>query len=88
ARRQVINRGHLRFVGTARQIADQIEAWFAEEACDGFNVMPPHHPGGLAAFVDHVVPELPARGLFRRDYEGVTLRDHLGLPRPANGFAP
>ncbi len=88
ARRQVINRGHLRFVGTARQIADQIEAWFAEEACDGFNVMPPYHPGGLEAFVDHVVPELQARGLFRRDYEGTTLRDHLGLPRPANGFAP
>ena len=52
-------------------------------AADGFNLMPPTLPGSLQAFADHVVPELQRRGIFRRDYEGTTLRDHLGLPRPA-----
>ncbi|MQT72606.1 nitrilotriacetate monooxygenase, partial [Pseudomonas sp. FSL R10-0071] len=55
---------------------------FVEGAADGFNVMPPYLPGSLDAFVDKVVPELQRRGLFRRAYQGRTLRDHLGLPRP------
>ena len=54
--------------------------------CDGFNVMFPFLPAGLEDFVDKVVPELQRRGLFRRDYEGVTLRENLGLPRPENRF--
>jgi hypothetical protein len=58
------------------------------EACDGFNVMFPYLPGGLDDFIDRVVPELQRRGLFRREYEGTTLRQHLGLPRPENRFFP
>ena len=55
-------------------------------ARDGFNVMFPYLPGGLDDFVDRVVPELQRRGLFRREYEGKTLRENLGLPRPENRF--
>ncbi|MCG5214304.1 LLM class flavin-dependent oxidoreductase [Streptosporangium sp. KLBMP 9127] len=76
-------RGHRVIAGTPEQIADQLQEWFQSGAADGFNVMPPHLPGGLEDFVDHVVPELQVRGLFRFDYEGRTLRDHYGLPRPA-----
>ncbi|MFC5450397.1 LLM class flavin-dependent oxidoreductase [Paenibacillus aestuarii] len=79
-------RGHRTIAGTPVQIADQLEAWFTQEACDGFNIMPPYLPGGLEEFVDLVVPELQRRGLFRTDYEGRTLRDHLGLARPENRF--
>jgi len=78
----------LAFVGTPQTIADEMEQWLVEEASDGFNVMFPWLPGGLDAFVDRVVPELQRRGLFRRDYEGPTLRDHLGLARPENRFFP
>jgi alkanesulfonate monooxygenase len=63
-----------------------MQEWLESRACDGFNVMFPYLPGGLDDFVDRVVPELQRRGLFRRDYEGATLREHLGLPRPANRF--
>src|ERR1700722_9726726 len=76
----------LAFVGTPVTIADQMEEWFFSEACGGFNVMFPYLPGGLDDFVDRVVPELQRRGLFRREYEGQTLRENLGLPRPANRF--
>lgn len=85
--RMAAARGHLVLVGDARQIADTLEQWFVEGAADGFNVMPPFLPGSLDAFVDKVVPELQRRGLFRRAYQGRTLRDHLGLPRP-DYFAP
>lgn len=80
--------GGLAFVGTARTIADEMEHWLLTEASDGFNVMFPFLPAGLDAFVDQVVPELQRRGLFRQDYEGSTLREHLGLPRPENQFFP
>jgi FMN-dependent oxidoreductase (nitrilotriacetate monooxygenase family) len=76
----------LAMVGTATGIADQMQAWLEAEACDGFNVMFSHVPGGLDDFVDQVVPELQRRGIFRREYEGRTLRENLGLPRPANRF--
>ncbi|MDT9686315.1 LLM class flavin-dependent oxidoreductase [Streptomyces sp. TRM76323] len=76
-------RGHWVVAGTAEQIADRLEEWFTQGAADGFNVMPPHLPGGLDHFVDQVVPILQARGLFRTEYTGRTLRDHYGLPRPA-----
>lgn len=75
-------RGHWQIVGTATQIADQMEAWFREEAADGFNVMPPHLPAGLADFIEHVLPELRRRGLFRSEYEARTLRENLGLKIP------
>lgn len=74
------------FVGTAKTIADQMEEWLVENGCDGFNVMFPYLPAGLDDFVDEVVPELQRRGIFRREYEGKTLRENLGLPRPANRF--
>lgn len=77
-------RGHNMICGTAEQVADQMQTWFAERGCDGFNVMPPYFLGGLTDFVDGVVPILQERGLFRTDYTGETLRDHLDLPRPSN----
>jgi FMN-dependent oxidoreductase (nitrilotriacetate monooxygenase family) len=80
--------GGLAFVGTPETIADQMEEWLTTDACDGFNVMFPYLPGGLDDFVDRVVPELQRRKLFRREYEGTTLRQHLGLPRPENRFFP
>ncbi|MFP6727233.1 MAG: LLM class flavin-dependent oxidoreductase [Alphaproteobacteria bacterium] len=76
----------LAMVGTPTMIADQMEEWLMTDACDGFNVMFPYLPGGLDDFVDRVVPELQRRGMFRTDYEGRTLRENLGLPRPANRY--
>ncbi len=70
-----------RFVGTAEQVADQMQEWFLGEACDGFVVAATHLPGAFEDFVRLVVPVLQRRGLFRTEYEGRTLRDHLGLPR-------
>lgn len=78
--------GGLGMLGTPAMIADQMEEWLVTEACDGFNVMFPYLPGGLDDFVDKVVPELQRRGLFRTEYEGTTLRENLGLPRPENRF--
>jgi N-acetyl-S-(2-succino)cysteine monooxygenase len=70
--------------GTAVQIADEMEAWFRGRAVDGFLVQPPVLPVGLDDFVEQVIPELQNRGLFRTEYEGATLRENLGLPRPVN----
>ena len=78
--------GGLTMVGTADQIADEMQAWFEAEACDGFNVMFPYLPEGLDAFVDQVVPALQRRDLHRKAYQGNTLREHLGLSRPPNQF--
>ena len=78
--------GGLGMLGTPQMIADQMEEWLVGEACDGFNIMFPYLPGGLDDFVDKVVPELQRRGLFRKEYEGKTLRENLGLPRPDNRF--
>jgi N-acetyl-S-(2-succino)cysteine monooxygenase len=75
-------RGHLLLVGTPAQIADVLERWFRAGAADGFNVMPPFFPGQFDAFAMEVVPILQTRGLFRTDYAGSTLREHLGLKRP------
>ena len=79
--------GHRAVIGTPKQVADQLEEWFIGEAADGFAIMPPYFPGGFDDFVDLVVPELKFRNLFRAEYEGVTLRDHLGLMRPVNELA-
>jgi len=78
----------LAFVGTPATIADEMEEWLMTEACDGFNVLFPFIPVGVDDMVDRVVPELQRRGLFRKDYVGTTLREHLGLPRPENRFFP
>jgi alkanesulfonate monooxygenase SsuD/methylene tetrahydromethanopterin reductase-like flavin-dependent oxidoreductase (luciferase family) len=76
----------LAMVGTAQTIADEMQAWLEADAADGFTVMFPYLPGGLDDFCSQVVPELQRRGLFRREYEGKTLRENLGLPRPGNRF--
>jgi alkanesulfonate monooxygenase len=78
----------LAFVGTPTSIADEMEEWLVTDGSDGFNVMFPYLPGGLDDFVDRVVPVLQQRGLLRTEYEGATLRENLGLPRPANRFFP
>ena len=78
--------GGLAFVGTPSTIADQMEEWLFTDACDGFNILFPYLPAGLDDFVDGVVPELQRRGIYRREYEGITLRENLGLPRPENRF--
>jgi alkanesulfonate monooxygenase SsuD/methylene tetrahydromethanopterin reductase-like flavin-dependent oxidoreductase (luciferase family) len=75
-----------RFVGTATDVADQMEEWFTGDACDGFVIAATHVPGAYEDVVRLVVPELQRRGVFRERYAGTTLRDHLGLPRP--GVAP
>jgi FMN-dependent oxidoreductase (nitrilotriacetate monooxygenase family) len=76
------------FVGTATSIADEMQEWLESEASDGFNVMFPWIPGGLDEVVDRLIPELQRRSLFRREYEGRTLREHLGLSRPSNPYFP
>ncbi|WP_144109611.1 LLM class flavin-dependent oxidoreductase [Paraburkholderia sp. BCC1886] len=78
---------HRMLVGTPETIADDIERWFAGRAADGFNLNADVFPSGLADFVDHVVPLLQSKGIFRREYEGTTLREHYGLPRPASRSA-
>jgi FMN-dependent oxidoreductase (nitrilotriacetate monooxygenase family) len=72
-------------IGGPKEIADELEAWFAGGGCDGFILMPAQMPGEFQLFVDQVVPELQRRGLFRKDYTGATLRENLGLPRPLPG---
>jgi alkanesulfonate monooxygenase SsuD/methylene tetrahydromethanopterin reductase-like flavin-dependent oxidoreductase (luciferase family) len=79
-------RGHWQIVGTPVQIADQLEERFQNYGADGFNIMSPILPTGLTDFIELVLPELRRRNLFRTEYEGRTLRDHLGLRRPANSF--
>jgi FMN-dependent oxidoreductase (nitrilotriacetate monooxygenase family) len=76
------SRSHHAFVGTPVRLADVMQHWLETGACDGFNLMPSIFPTELATFVEHVVPELQRRGIFRHDYEGTTLRSHLGLKMP------
>ena len=70
------------FVGSAKTVADKLEEWFTGGACDGFVVAATHVPGTYDDFVQLVVPELQRRGLFQREYQGDTLRENLGLPKP------
>jgi len=72
-------------VGGPKEIADIMEGMFVSRGCDGFVVAATHVPGAYADFVRHVVPELQRRGLYHRDYAGKTLRENLGVPRPAVG---
>jgi len=76
----------LAFVGTPESVADEMQQWLDEAGCDGFTVVFPFVPQGLDDVVEKLVPELQRRNIFRSDYEGSTLRDHLGLPRPRNQF--
>jgi FMN-dependent oxidoreductase (nitrilotriacetate monooxygenase family) len=80
-------RGHNVVAGTPLQVANVITEWFDNGAADGFNVMPPLYPQLLDAFTSSVVPILQERGLFRTEYDGTTLRDHFGLPRPDSVYA-
>ena len=75
-------RGHYQVNGTPEEVADMMEEWVTDKACDGFNVMPPLYPNSLEDFVNLVIPELQRRGLYRTVYEGMTLRENLGLTRP------
>ncbi len=85
-RRIAGGRGHYSLIGTPDQVADELQLWFEQGAADGFNVLVPHLPGGLEDVARLLVPELQRRGLFRTEYEGTTLRENLGLQRPADGF--
>jgi alkanesulfonate monooxygenase len=78
--------GGLAMVGTPQTIADEMQEWLETKGSDGFTIMFPYLPGGLEDFCQRVVPELQRRGLFRREYEGATLRENLELPRPENRF--
>ena len=80
--------GHagLAMLGTPKMIADQMEEWLVTRATDGFTLQFPYLPQGLDDVVERVIPELQRRGIFRREYEGKTLRENLGLPRPPNRF--
>lgn len=84
------SRGHLQVHGSPKTVADKIQEWFEGGGADGFNVvppLPPLAPGGFVTFAEAVVPELQRRGIFRTEYRGTTLRENLGLDRPANlGF--
>ncbi|MFN0299941.1 MAG: LLM class flavin-dependent oxidoreductase [Burkholderiales bacterium] len=80
-------RAHRIVCGTASQVADAMEEWFSSGACDGFNVLPLTIPQGLEDIVNELLPELRRRGLFRNEYEGATLRENLGLPRPVSRYA-
>lgn len=86
--RQLLDRiqsWHRLVIGSPEQLAATIEEWFLAGAVDGFNLMPDVEPSGIEAFVENVVPILRRRGIFRREYEGTTLRDHLGLAVPRTG---
>jgi FMN-dependent oxidoreductase (nitrilotriacetate monooxygenase family) len=84
--RQVAGMGGFCLIGTPAQIVDVMQEWFEQDACDGFNITPTHLPGGCEDFVEMVIPELQRRGLFRREYEGGTLRENLGLKAHVNRF--
>lgn len=88
ARRFAFSLGHLVYIGTPMGLADMMEAWWRAEAADGFTMLSPYYSAPLEAFVDTVIPELQRRGVFRMDYAGTTLRDHLGLARPRHWAAP
>ena len=80
-------RGQRTLIGSPVEIVDKMEKWFCSYGVDGFLIHPSHLPGGLNDFVELVVSELQNRRLFRSDYEGTTLRENLGLQRPANRYA-
>lgn len=85
--RMTTSRGHLTLVGGYDEVADEIARWFESGAADGFNVMPPLLPSGLAEFGEHILPRLRRKGLFKTAYAPGTLREKLGLPRPPNQYA-
>ena len=87
AYRMAASRQRVLITGSPAQIVDHMEHWFTNGAADGFNILPPYLPGCLDDFVQLVIPELQRRGLFRTEYTGRTLREHLGLPRTKSRYA-
>jgi hypothetical protein len=87
AKRVAAGRTSRTIVGTAEDVAEELEAWYTAGAADGFVISPPFLPTALEDFVDGVIPVLQKKGLFRHTYEGRTLRENLGLARPVNCFA-
>jgi alkanesulfonate monooxygenase len=79
--------GGCNVIGTADEVANVMQEWFEQGACDGFNITPPYLPGGCDDFVDLVIPVLQRRGLFRTAYEGATLRENLGLQPAVSRYA-
>lgn len=86
AMRAAAAKHHWTLIGSVKQIADQLEDWFDNQAADGFNILASDVPDAVHKLCTQLVPELQRRGLFREEYEGPMLRDNLGLPRPANVF--
>jgi N-acetyl-S-(2-succino)cysteine monooxygenase len=82
AMRSAAGKDHWTLIGSPVQIVDQLEEWFVNAGADGFNLLPPYVPGTLNDFADLIVPEMQKRGLYRTEYEGKTLRENLGVPRP------
>jgi N-acetyl-S-(2-succino)cysteine monooxygenase len=82
-----LSRGYVLVRGTPKGVADVMESWLTENACDGFVITPAFFPGAFDDFIELVIPELQRRKLFRADYQGTTLRSHLGLTEPENRFA-
>ena len=79
--------GRQNFIGSPATVAETINDFVQADASDGFILVPHVTPGGLDPFVDQVVPLLQERGVFRTEYEGSTLRDHLGLAQPADSVS-
>ena len=86
ARRFAVGQAHQLICGTPETIADMMQEWFEKGACDGFCLMPCYYPRGIEAIVHLLIPELQRRGIFRKEYEGTTLRENLGLPMPQNRY--
>jgi alkanesulfonate monooxygenase len=86
ALRSAAGKDHWTLIGSPQQIVDELENWFTNEGADGFNLLPPYVPGTLNDFADLIVPEMQRRGLYRTEYEGATLRENLGLARPASAW--
>ena len=84
--KQIVGGGFY-LIGTASDVVDGLQEWYEAEACDGFNILPPYLPGCCDDFVEFITPELQRRGLFRKAYEGKTLRENLGLKPHVNRYA-
>src|SRR5699024_1096247 len=77
--------GHRIIFGTPEQIVDKLESWIVNGAADGYNLMFSYLTGSLGEFVEKVIPILQNQGLFKKEYRGKTLREHLALPVPKDG---
>jgi len=84
---EVAGMGAFCLIGTPSEIVDVMQDWFENDACHGFNITPTRLPGGCEDFVEMITPELQRRGLFRKEYEGKTLRENLGLKPAVSRYA-